>query len=601
MSKKLMAIVAMIACFLFAFAGCGGNTSVSVAKDETLSTVSSNGGFLVESGDYVYFVNGNELYTESNKQGEVTKGSLVRVKKDNLSKGKDANPEVVVSKLLSTADYTSGLYLANGKIYFATPSAETNKKGEVQYDDVKFCYADLSNESVTIKEFATAKGSNAVVYKFYEVDGKVYVAFTASETVTEDGAEVTKNYIKVVCEDGTETKEEYETYVFDKGEGDYIYFTKSVENKELDITESFNELYRWKVGGVAEKVYTGAGAARNNAEFTASAKKGVSGVKFTLIASEKGFLYFSVANVDTSTGTVTYYANLSESATVAADTEANYDAIVPMTYNGSTAVFVATSYFEAPNCIVYLDTTNGLCAYDYTKSESYDDAYGVKNLYYSEDIITGTLAYVSGEYLYYQISGVYYRLAYKATRSGDTATVEVGKEEAKLSPVAFSTTWYAPEVVKAGEKEYIIGTTTSADYFDYIFAYEIKSNDEEGYDAVALEDDAIKAYVEGVYAGEENEEELEDVLDEIEKTTFGEFITATKRESVKYVWDTYGISMLDKYERTEVELYVDLTYPLASADTTTTEDEGCSSAISGLAIGGAILALAGVAIFKKRG
>lgn len=588
MSKKLLAIVAIIACFLFAFAGCGGNTSVSITPDTKLNT-ESNGGFLVESDTHVYFINGNELYTESNKQGAVSKGALVRVAKENLSKGKDAGAEVVVSKLLSTADYTAGLFVSGNRIFFATPSAETNKKGEVQNNDIKFCYADVSNAKVTVTEFATAKGSNSAIYKFFDVDGTVYVAFNSTET-DDEGA--TKNYINVVKEDGTEVKEEYETYVFDKGEGDYIYFTRSVKNEELDITESFNDVYRWKVGGTAEKVYTGAGSNRNNDAFTANGKKGVAGVKFTLVASENGYVYFSVANIDTSTGAVTYYASLAETATVDADTEKNYDAIAPMTYNGSATVFAASSYFVNPNCIVYLDTTNGLCAFNYANKDSYNDNYGITNLYYSEDIITATLAYVKGDKLYYHISGVYYCIDYKV----ENGAVTVGDEETKLSPVAFSTSWYAPEIVTVGEAQYIVGTTTSADYFDFIFAYEIKTADE--YDEVIGED--ITTFVKTVYAGEENAEELEDVLDELKDTKLADFITATKRESVKYVWDNYGISKLTEAEVTEVNEHIDTTYPLASAEADSTEDEGCSSAIGGVAMGGVILALAGVAVLKKR-
>jgi len=64
MGKKIIAALALVLCFLLAFAGCEGTVSTEkISKDGSASNVSSNGGFLAETGDYVYFINGEGKVT----------------------------------------------------------------------------------------------------------------------------------------------------------------------------------------------------------------------------------------------------------------------------------------------------------------------------------------------------------------------------------------------------------------------------------------------------------------------------------------------------------------------------------------------------------
>ena len=75
MSKKLLAIVTVIVCVLMAFTAC------SAGKEPLTEDTGKNvsvGGFVAETDDYVYFINGNELYTEDNTLNKVEKGAPVR-------------------------------------------------------------------------------------------------------------------------------------------------------------------------------------------------------------------------------------------------------------------------------------------------------------------------------------------------------------------------------------------------------------------------------------------------------------------------------------------------------------------------------------------
>ncbi len=580
MGKKLIAILAFVVA-LFVFASC--TTEVKLSDDGSASTVTSNGGFLVETGNYVYFINGSEYYSEDNTYGNVSKGALVRMEKSSIGKA-NARAEVVVPKLISTGDHTAGIYIYGGKIYYATPNATKSKTGNVQNSDIVFCSANVNGSGV--KEIYTATGTagNSMPFRITEANGKIYIVYVGDETV--DGT--TTNFIYVIDENGkVVAKEEYSAFVFEDGDGD-IYFTKSVENEVLDQTESFNAVYRLAVGeSEAKQILYGAGSARNAQDGKTYANKGIQGVTFTLVAAANKTLYFSVTNIDTSVSTNTYYAYLSEGS-IEADAEKNFEKVTKMTYNGSSAVFAEKSIFESPNKIVYIDSSKGLCAYNYEYDGDYNEYNGVSVLFYSKDILSATISHVADGYLYYQISGVYYRIPYAA------GTVAEGAQQTKLTPVAFSTSWYAPEIVKnAAGKEYVVGTLSSADFYDYVFALPFVTEEEE---EQKVADTDVKAFLEGSMA---DEEELAEVLDGLKNTDYKTYITTTGRYNDLYMWQK-SISFISNEEMDNINTYILNTYT-SETTSSSSEKSGCSSAAGmGAAIGAAFVALAGALVAKKR-
>ena len=73
--KKAICVAAAAALAVTALAGCGGSYSTDVPGEDIFQgDVTSNGGFVVEKGNYIYFINGAEEYTASNEYGEVVKG-----------------------------------------------------------------------------------------------------------------------------------------------------------------------------------------------------------------------------------------------------------------------------------------------------------------------------------------------------------------------------------------------------------------------------------------------------------------------------------------------------------------------------------------------
>jgi hypothetical protein len=390
MSKKIIAILAAVVCLICVFAGCGKKNAVLSGKDSSAAVTTTNGGFLAETNDYVYFINGSELYTEENTLGKVEKGALVRMAKADLEKeAGERTVETVVSKVVSSTDYSAGIYVYGGKVYYATPNSEKNKVGEVLYDQLQFCSANLDGSDVKVIATATGTAGNATAYRFNQVGDTVYVSYVEATTNEE---QETVNTIKVVKADGSEVfSTEYETYVFEKGAtADYIYYTKAVENETLGQPESFNEVYSYKIGATAaDKLLSGIGSNRNEKDANGNItfkfeNKGVQGVKFSLVAAENNYLYLSVVNIDTSVSTDTYYAFVEEGTFENADTnekvEGNYVKLLANVMNNGTSaattLYVATSIYESPERIIYLDSTKGLCEYNYTK-DNYDNLNGV--------------------------------------------------------------------------------------------------------------------------------------------------------------------------------------------------------------------------------
>ena len=86
MVKKLLktiAVAAVTAALVVSAVACGGAWKSNVTLTSPGAPV-RNGGFVAETENYVYFINGEETYTENNKLGTPVKGSLMVAEKSTL-------------------------------------------------------------------------------------------------------------------------------------------------------------------------------------------------------------------------------------------------------------------------------------------------------------------------------------------------------------------------------------------------------------------------------------------------------------------------------------------------------------------------------------
>lgn len=179
MSKKYKKIigVSMAVALLgsaFAFVGCKddgykGDVLTGYVSD---AQVSSNGGFVVEKGDYVYFINGAEDYTANNKYGDVLKGSLLRIKKSDMKAGNynEETVQRVVPSLFVSGNHDSGIYIYGDYVYYATPTTDTTVKGESKNSELDFKRAKLDGSEAPSETFLRLQ-SNSSKYRFVTEKG----------------------------------------------------------------------------------------------------------------------------------------------------------------------------------------------------------------------------------------------------------------------------------------------------------------------------------------------------------------------------------------------------------------------------------------------
>ena len=221
-SKKILSIVAAATMLstAFAFGGCGDyyTNDTTLSGVNAADAVSSNGGFVVEKGDYVYFINGVENYTADNTFGKAVKGSLMRKKKADVLNG-EVKAETVVPSLFVAQNFNAGIFIYEDKVYYATPTTDKSiEDGTVQNSWIDFKSAKLDG-SATMKDYYFRLENNASNYRFVEDNGVVYCLFE------EDGALKSFN---------TETEE---TTTLVKGaEGSFYYDMNDLTNPVVYYT-----------------------------------------------------------------------------------------------------------------------------------------------------------------------------------------------------------------------------------------------------------------------------------------------------------------------------------------------------------------------------
>lgn len=169
--KKLTTLIFMLLIsFCFVLTGCGEKP---LTMPQNHSQVNSNGGFVVGSGNYLYFANAyngySNLKTKSDNNGKkVAQYSLKRLQTStdnkwaNLIKDETNayNFENVINKIAGFE--TSGMYVINDYLYFTSPNVHKNKDNEYEFNLTSLFRIKL--DGTGLKEILTTKQSNAQFY-----------------------------------------------------------------------------------------------------------------------------------------------------------------------------------------------------------------------------------------------------------------------------------------------------------------------------------------------------------------------------------------------------------------------------------------------------
>lgn len=309
MKKRVLLILLAVLMTLGAVLGCADRypeVDVNETPDKNYA-VTSNGGMVVQKGDFIYFINGYksvvDLDGKNNVWGKVEKGGIYYAKLtegksvqvsdyygqyityDNSENNlfdeefsgfvtenrtyKDENDEEqtkqqiavkpVVSKLITNGGYENGgLYIIDDYIYYATPTTKKNKKGEVQYNLVDFFRTRIDGKGT--QYLYTSKDANAKpVYGYYKYNDSVYAVFYEPSQQKIYSVQITKNKVKkpvVLAEKVTSAilpqKSVYYEGISQDMPEDYIYYTRDIDIK-TDTESEGNILERVRPNGSERK------------------------------------------------------------------------------------------------------------------------------------------------------------------------------------------------------------------------------------------------------------------------------------------------------------------------------------------------------------
>ncbi len=564
-SKKIISIVAAatLAFSAAALSACGskgGYKGEAMTEGYTSdAAVVGNGGFLVEKGDYVYFINGSQASTANNTYGKVVKGSLMRISKAEIAAGEYSKAQILVPSLLSAGDYDAGLYIFGDYLYYATPTNAKNNDGVIEnsYLDFKRCRLDKQQEPEQL--FRTS--SNSTKYRFVEVEEKVYCLFEESSQL--------KSY-DVAAGKTTVLVSGASSFIYNKEKLDDpdVYYTMSVTydaEKENSASASYNQIYRVNAAAYAKTdkatatyaVYEGetqiasydfdevamkeSDTDYDLGDYTTypyvnlgklvldgvgikddyhtdtkynvddlSKATSMEGYTYTLKKQGNGGLYFTRTNLSLASdpnSAYLYYVN----DTTTGDTITKNDNLVTVAKESTNASASALySVNEGAHSYFYVSGTTlkkATAAPDGTPSE----------IELTRSLPSGaTLWKEVGEYLYYTASGTNGKSVGRIRSDGDASNYEnFAMEKGEYAPfeiklIDFYDSWYTPEFVNVGTEQFLFFANAqsygAAGAFYYV--YSTKLGD---YTALTERNEAIEAVEE--YIGEySNNTQIQDVM-----------------------------------------------------------------------------------------
>ena len=262
LTRLLVCVMALV--MVMGIVGCGESEWDGTSMKKWGAKI-SNGGFIAETENYLYFINGTTSNGDDNEFGVPVKGALMAVEKSSIGTA-NVKTQVVVPKLFVASDYNAGVYIYGDYVYYGSPSTDKDNDGNIAIGDLTFARTKL--DGTDTKEFFTVSSLSAS-YRIAEKDGVVYIVYydMASSSLksynTKSGSSI------VIAKTDYETKDKYESlknYAFLDGEGvngltviyeatvyQENYYEEAVDDDYARTEETFNKLYAYTVGDKIEE------------------------------------------------------------------------------------------------------------------------------------------------------------------------------------------------------------------------------------------------------------------------------------------------------------------------------------------------------------
>lgn len=531
-TKIICVIVAVIvAAGIWLFAGCSNVYDGNKLSGNIDGEVASNGGFAVEKGDYLYFINGIESYTADNTYGSPVKGAIMRIAKSDLKNRNYSSAETVVPLVVYSGNTNAGIYIYGDYVYYTTPSTEKNSDGEVLNTKLDFKRSKLDGTE-TMRDYYLQLETNSTEYRYVSVGDTVYLVYVAtSETLYDESAGVT-NLHSLNTATGTDTVLAYNvsSVLFDSSDktNAQIYYTMSVTDYASGSAYGYNQVYTVRADQTEKKEYDfdkilgwdedenhyvncgdlvfdgigymegtdddydsfefnydKTGATRNNESYT-----------YSLSAYTNGTLFYTRTSTNNSNA---YLFMLNESTAVDSDggvkqtwnaVEENPQRSSRLLTDGSSAASYTYLFDEQGAFLGVLNSeTDGGISVNYAYTEDGALKLGNKigandsaDYFYILNEGTATILFLDGNYLYYSLSGgngyTVYRMDYTG-RWNDYNGMPADDDVDNYNPVRIldldaASDWYLPELVD-GQLIFAADTDDMSSY-NYVMVCDLRKD-----------------------------------------------------------------------------------------------------------------------------
>ena len=450
---------------------CGG-VNWNAEKEVTLKNpgevkTETLGGFIAETDNYIYFINGIGTSSADNTFGAPVKGALLAADKSDLSKYC-----VVVPKLFVASDYNAGVYIYDGYVYYGSPSTEKNSSGAIASDELVFQRTKLDGTGTETyftagslsTEYRIVKGADGAVYIIYYDTSKT--ALISYNTSTKSAITIAKTALDV-------DKEALAAYKFvdnsATGEVAVIYtttvYTDEYNAKEAESdsytreTASYNKVYAYKAGDAVtgdcagKQVLTGEGSIPKTYEIT---------------LVKNGYVFYKQTD-STAIGDKTFALSVADFYAGNAGVEV---------YNPDNATADAVIVSLGADEEVYILSESKIIRTTIISNNMLTEKTVAKC-----DTIS-KLLFKDGIYMYYiNTDNQLARINIDVESREEPDAVESDYEEQRVSEGTVATTWFAPEIVD-GKVFYCDNSSYGGSYIKYVSLSEAvkteESENEEG-------------------------------------------------------------------------------------------------------------------------
>lgn len=275
MKKLLTLVVTVLLASVFTLAACASSSDGLATNPATTDLVTSNGGVVVQKGDYIYFANGyDDVSTYNagdNDWGDISYGAIFRTKLDengNVTYDDDGfltDIELVVPKLVGYEG--SSFYIYGDYIYYSTFNNNKDRYGNSLTTLTDYFRVDIdgtNNEKLYTSQTENLTNENWTIYSLDStqylvvLDGEDLIRIKASGSI-EQPVTIAEGVSSVAFYDNT--RYENNTRAVVDGFNNYVYYTRAVQDSDnVASTISGNYLARVKVNSTTEEIVYSAGS-----------------------------------------------------------------------------------------------------------------------------------------------------------------------------------------------------------------------------------------------------------------------------------------------------------------------------------------------------